>query len=82
MLVKTSTEMLKFAPKFGLAEYNVVRLNYKFVFGSTPMLHERFDELILNFHWYPYNLQPYIVVFLVGLATQTLNFAPKYGLAG
>ena len=41
-----------------------------------------FDELILNFHWYLYNLQPCVVVLWVGLAIEILNFAPKYGLAG
>ena len=39
------------------------------------------DELISFFVGIRINLQPYIVVSLVGLATHILNFAPKYWLA-
>ena len=39
------------------------------------------DELLLNFHWYLHNLQPYKVIILVKMATKLLKFPPKYGLA-
>ena len=36
----------------------------------------------MTVYWYPYNLQPYKVVFLVASATPMLYVASKYGLPG
>ena len=40
-----------------------------------------YDELTMSFYWYSYNVQFYIVAFLVKRATKLLNFAPNWGLA-
>ena len=39
------------------------------------------DELIMRFYWYYYNVQSYMVAFLVNIATKLLNYAPNTGLA-
>ena len=46
-----------------------------------PGLMHLYDELTMSFYWYSYNVQFYIVAFLVKRATKLLNFAPNWGLA-
>ena len=42
-----------------------------------PALMHLYDEPIMRLYWYSYNVQSYMVVFLVNIATKPLNFAPN-----
>ena len=39
------------------------------------------DELIISLNRYNYNVQSFIVVILVNIATRILNFVPKLGVS-
>ena len=53
-----------------------------FVFEfPLPGLMHLYDELIMRFYCYYYNVQSYIVAFLVNIATKLVNSAPNTGLA-
>ena len=85
VLVETATKLLNFATKYrhfcsklwvGLVRlWQVWARNMSLI--PLPGLMHLHDKLIMSFYWYSYNLQSYIVVLLVNIATKLLNFAPN-----